>query len=158
MNNHFTEQNLVVTGIAPVADIFNGNPVSDVVCLKNFKKALFLVSHTGGTTGNGSLKVQAVDNPAGSNAANVAFRYAKKTTGASDVWTAPALAVAADGVTTVAAEATIYAIEVNADDLPDGQEHVQLKLTEVTNDPVTGSVTIILLEPRYSGTFATALT
>lgn len=158
MNSHFCEQHLIVTGIGQVADIFNGNPVSDVVSLKNFKKALFLFSHSGGTTGTGNLKIQAVDNAAGSNAANVPFRYAKKTTGASDVWTAPALAVAADGVTTVAAEATIYALEVNADDLPEAQSYVQCKLTEVVNDPVIGDLKIILCEPRFGGTFATALT
>lgn len=159
MKNHFTEQQLIVTGIAPVADIFNGNPVSDVVNLKNFKKALFLVSHTGGTTGTGNLKVQAVDNPAGANAVDVEFKYAKKVTGASDVWGAVTQAVAATGVTTVATEATIYAIEVNADDLPEAKSYVQLKLTEVVNDPVTGAVTIVLLEPRFGGVpFATALT
>lgn len=155
---HFTEKHLVVTGIAPVADIFNGNPTSDVVSLKNFEKVTFLVSHTGGTTGTGKIQVQAVDNPAGSNATALDFKYAKKATGASDTWGEVTDAVAATGVTTVATEVAIYAVEILAAALPEDQPYVQLKLTEVVNDPVTGAVLIVLDNPRFSAPFATALT
>jgi hypothetical protein len=155
---HFSEEFLIVTGFAPTADIFNANPVSDVVNLKKFGKVTFLFEHVGGTTGTGKLQVQAVDNASSSNAVDLDFRYAKKVTGASDSWGAVTAAAAATGVTTVAAESAIYCIEVDAAALPDAQAYVQLKLTEVVNDPVTGAAQILLGDARYGAPFATALT
>ncbi|TXH19316.1 MAG: hypothetical protein E6R03_00715 [Hyphomicrobiaceae bacterium] len=155
---HFVEEFVVVSGISANTDIFNGNPISDVVNVSKFARAVILFSHKGGTTGNGSIKVQAVDNVAGSNAANLPFRYSKKTTGASDTWGAITDAVAADGVTTVATEDTTYAIEVDLANMPETQKYLTVKLTEVTNDPVSGSLLILLGNARYGAPFDTVLT
>jgi hypothetical protein len=44
-----------------------------------------------------------------------------------------------------------YLIEVNAIDLPANRPYVRLKCTESVNDPVNGSVAVLLSEPRYAG-------
>lgn len=159
-NALFVENCLVVTGLAPMADIYNGNPKTDVVSLRFFRKCVFLLSQkTAGTnTGTATVKPQAVDNVAASNAADLPFIWSKKTSGASDVWSTPARVTAGNSLTTTANEDTIYAIEVDSADLPDAQAYVHLALTEAVNDPVTGGVQIILLHPRYGSTFPGALT
>lgn len=152
----FTESVLVVNGISAAADLFNGNPTSDVISLENFEKAVFILQSKS-STGTANIKVQAVSSAAGSDAENVPFYWSKKTTGGSDVWTAPALAVAADGIATIAGEDTIHVIEVDGRQLPDDMKYVQLKLTEVVNDPVAGGLTILLMNGRYGSPFPVAI-
>ena len=151
MKGLFVENVVTVNGISPVADIYNGNPASDVVNLKEHGNVVFqLFQKTAGTnTGTATVTVMAASSAASSNAAAVVFKYQKKTTGASSVYGA-LTAATTSGFVTTANEDTIYNICVDAADLPDGKPYVYLKLTETVNDPVTGAVLIHLYNARYS--------
>jgi len=137
-------------GLAPAADRFNTDPVSDYVNTQGHKRVTFLVIHQGGTTGKATLTVLAATNASGGSAAAQAFTYRRMTTGDSDTNGAPAAATSA-GIDTVPAEDTIIEIEVDVASLPDGKPFVALKCTEAVNDPVTGAVLIILDGARYQG-------
>ena len=144
--------------LGPVADIYNGNPACGPVNIKNYKKAVFLLANitAGSNTGVANVKMQAVDNAAGSNAANIEFWYSSMTT-ATDTMGSPTKAVAANGFNTTANVSTIYVIEVDAADMPESQTWVQMKLTESVNDPVTGAVIFLGGNPRYGYPFSTVL-
>lgn len=156
----FIENVHVAAAVSPSSDVYNGNPTAQPFKVSGFEKVVCLLHQkSGGTnTGNAVVKVAAVDNPAGSNAVLIPFRYAKKATGISaDTMGAVSTAVAADGFTTTANEDTIYAIEIDAADVPDGQTFVRLQLTESTNDPVLGNAIWLGVNPRYGYPFPTAL-
>jgi hypothetical protein len=136
----------VVNGLAPAADRYNTNPTTDIVSLKSFQNALFLLSQvTAGTnTGTATVTIEACSDVSGTGAEAIAFDYYRnEAADTSDDFGAKTAATTA-GFTTVANKTAIYAIEVKASDLPSGKPFVRAKLTEVVNDPVTGSVTILL--------------
>lgn len=129
-----------VNGLSPSADIFNGNPGSDVISLQGYEEVIATFKHTGGTTGKGTLKVQSVADFSANSPTDLAFYYRKKTTGASDAWDALTLAPTT-GVETVPTEDTTYLISIRATDLAgSGRDKVRVKLDETVNDPVAGSL------------------
>lgn len=157
----FIENVHVVAGLSPSADVFNGDPASDVVNMGNFEKAIFILhqkANATSTAGTAAIKAQAVTSVAASNATDLPFRYSKKNTGASDTMGDPTAVAAGSSFTTTANNDTIYVVEVDATDLPVGSQYVQLKCTEVVNAPVIGSVVCLLVGHRYGYPFATALT
>lgn len=139
----------IVKGLAPSVDIFDGSPATDIINAGLVESVTFLVYHKGGTTGKGTLTVEACDDTTPSNTTAVAFRYRRMTTGASDVLGAISNATAA-GIDTVPGEDTIIEISVKADELPSGKPYVRLKAAEAVNDPVAGAI-VILAKPRYCG-------
>lgn len=142
------EKKHIVNGLSPSADIFNTDPVSDVISMAQYQSGIALFSHKGGTTGKGTLKVQSCTDFSASSPTDLAFCYRKKTTGASDVWGALTLAPST-GVETVATEDTIYAIQLDADLLAGtGRDKLVVKLTETANDPVAGSLVFVLEEAK----------
>lgn len=145
----FSERIKPLKGLAPSADIFNGNPGSDVFNMEGLEKITFLFYHTGGTTGKGTLKAQAVDNVSADNPVDIAAKYRKMTTGDSDTLGA-VTTLTTSGVETVPTENTLFEVEVHATDLPAGKTFVRLKLDETVNDPVLGAL-IALGHLKYQG-------
>lgn len=135
-----------ITGIDPVADVFNGTVYTDVVNVKNALSVVFVV-HLGVTsTGTATLTVQACDDTTPSNRTAIPFRYRKNVdTTASDVFGA-LTAATSTGFATTAGTSThgqMYIIEVDAANLAStGYKYIQLKALEVVNDPVLGGVLI----------------
>lgn len=159
-NGLFIENFHLVNGLSPSADRYNTDPASDVVNMENFEKAVFLIHqirNATSTAGTASVKPQAVSSVAASNAEDLPFKWSKKTTGADDTMGSVSSVAAGNSFTTTANEDTIYVVEVDARDLPATKQFVQLKLTEVVNAPVVGSVICILCGHRYGYPFATAL-
>lgn len=144
-----SEKHVILNMLSPAADGFNTGPNSDIVAMRDLESLTFIFSHIGGTTGTGSLIVKACDNVSGTNPTAIAAKYRKKTTGASDTWGA-ITTLPTTGVTTVAAEDTIYEIYVHATDLPKTQDFVFLDTTEVVNDPLLTSC-IALGELKFQG-------
>lgn len=145
-----SETTVLVKGLAPAADRFNTNPATDVVNLGLADSATFLIHYSGGTTGKATVTVEACTAADGTGATAVPFRYRSDTNGASDVRGAVTNATAA-GVDTVPAEEHILEVEIKASELPAGSKFVRAKLTESVNDPVNGSVMILLRNPRFQG-------
>lgn len=138
-----------IRGMPYAADLYAAGTVySDVVNMKNHHVATFVINQELGSTGTATITVQACDDVVPTNRAAVPF-YVQKYLAASDVPAAP-VAVAATGFTTTAeATAAMYVIMVDAAVLAvSGYSYVQMKAVEVVNDPVAGSVVIILGEPR----------
>lgn len=146
-----------IKALAPAADRWNTDPITDAINMANFNRLTFLVYQSGGTTGNATLTVLASTDASQTSAEAIPFRYRKMTTGASDVLGSVTNATAA-GFTTTANEDSIYEIEVLSSALPDTKPWVHLKVTEATNDPVNGCIIALVSESRYGGlTQATAI-
>jgi len=141
-----------VKGLAPAADRWNTNPVTDVVNTKLYDKVCFLVTQAGGTTGTATFTVIAQSDVSATGAVAVAYRYQVGADGAGaggDLFGA-VTEVGAAGFTSTAATDRQYLIEVRADELPADKPFVSLTCTEAANDPVNGCVSIILYPSRYS--------
>lgn len=145
-NCYFVEKVHAVKGLAPAADLYNGDPATDVVNMKDYRRCTFVLHQNGvspSSNGNAVITVEACASAAGSSATAIPFKYTKLTTGASDASTALTDATAA-GFTTTAVENTTYVIEVAANELTDDKPYVRLVCTEGTDAPVVGSVMIYL--------------
>jgi hypothetical protein len=137
-----------VKGLAYNADVFSGTVYTDVVNMKNFHQVSFLVVVELGSTGTSTITVQACDDVVPTNRSAIPF-YVQKYTGADDVPTAPAAVAATGFTTTAAAAAQMYRVMVDGAQLgASGYGYVQMKAVEVVNDPVAGSVLIILDQAR----------
>lgn len=146
-----------IKALAPAADRWNSNPTTDSISMANHHRLTFLVYQSGGTTGNATITLLASATSTPGSSTALPFRYRKMTTGASDVLGDVTNATDA-GFTTTANEDSIYEIEIDSSDLPDGKPWVHMLCTEATNDPVNGCVIALLSEPRYAGlTHATAI-
>jgi len=150
----------IVSGVYPVADCFATSKTTDYVCLRDYRRATFLI-HCGNSTGgdsDGVITVLAADDADATNAVAMAFKYrtcASSTT--VDTWGA-LTAATSSGVAMNGADNYMYAVEVTADEvlaagLGDSTAHdadwVALKVTEDTDDPVVAGIIIILSDPRY---------
>lgn len=155
----FTQLIKVVKGLTPSSDIYNTNPSSDEVNMENYARAAFVLHQqtAGSNTGTATVKLQACADASGTSAEDIAFTYRKIPTGTSDTLGAETAATTS-GFTTTANEHAVYICEVDAQALPAGKAFVRMKLTEVVNDPVIGSVLIYLYGSRFAGdTLPTAI-
>lgn len=142
-----------VKGLAPAADRWNTNPVTDIVSMANYSKCTFLAHQSGGTTGTVTFTVNAQSDVSATGAVAIPFRYSVGGTGAGaggDDAGAVTAATAAGFASTANAD-KLYLIEVDAIDLPAGKPFVSLVCTELVNDPVNGAVEIILSGSRFPG-------
>jgi hypothetical protein len=139
-----------IKALAPAADRWNTDPISDAITMANHNKLTFLVYQSGGTTGKATLTVLASTDASQTSPEAIPFRYRKMTTGASDVLGNVTNATAA-GFDTTPNEDSIYEIEVLSAELPETKPWVHLKATESANDPVNGAVIALLSEPRFGG-------
>lgn len=137
-----------VNGLPPVADAFAADPNADVVNMKNYNKALFVIQKGVGTTGTGLVTVLACDDTTPSNTTAIPFRYRNITSG--DTPGAITEATSA-GFTFTAGSNHLIAVEVDAVEVEKaGYGYVTLNVTEDTDDPVLAGILCILGEPRYS--------
>ena len=119
MNGMLTEHFQLVTGTNPAADMYNSSPASDVVNMEGYTGCHFLVHQTKNATstaGTATLTVEECTSAAAAGNTAIAFKYRKKTTGASAAWGA-ITAATTSGFTTTANEDTIYEIYVKDQDL-----------------------------------------
>ncbi len=145
-----------VKGLAPAADRWNTNPVSDAVKLNYHDECTFVVHQAGGTTGTATLTIEACSAADGTGAEAVPYKYQVGADGAGAGGDAVGALTdaAAAGFTTTAATDRLYLLSVKASALPAGKNFVRLKCTEAVNDPVNGAVEILLSTPRYQGSDA----
>lgn len=149
-NELLTERCQLVIGLSASNDLYNGDPATDVVNMRAYSRATFLLHQktSGSPHGTATITVEACSSAAGSSATAIPFKYRKKTTGASSVWGA-ITAVAATGVSTTANEDTIYEITIQDTDLPEAKKYCRAVFTEVVDSPVYGACSILLEGGRY---------
>jgi len=145
------DQNHVVhvatTGfIAAYEDYTTGNPATDIVNLKLYDRATFIIFTSTGGTGTATITVESCDTAVPGTATAVAFTYWTCTT--PDTW-GEATAATATGFTTAAATNLCYVIEVNSSELYTTDTFVRLQFTEVDSTAIDGGVICILSNARY---------
>ncbi len=133
-------------GIDPVADAFAGTVRSDVYAMRDHKTMLFLVYSGVGVTGTSTITVNSCDDIVPTTRTAIAFNSRDILT--DDVQGA-ITARAAAGYIPAAGSSKITLIEVDADDLIDGDAFVEVALVESVNSPVVGSVLAIMGDGRY---------
>jgi hypothetical protein len=146
MSQAQTERMTMVTVLQPVADAYASDPATDVVNLKYYRRATFLVVEAAGGTGTVKIEVEECTSKAGAGNNAIAFKYRLLSDGDQGALTASA----ATGYTTTAGANKLIAVEVDAADLADGSPYCRLQLTEVADSPCLAGVICILSEPRYA--------
>lgn len=140
--------NHVVNALLPVADAFAGTVYSDVINMKNWNHAQFVIQKGAGAVGTATITVEACDDVVPTNVSAVPFKYQKCTSG--DTF-GELTAAEATGFATTAGANQMYKIEVDSDALVvSGYSYIRLKSVEVVDDPVLGGILAVLTEPRYS--------
>lgn len=148
--------------VAANEDIFNGNPATAVINVKNADTAIFMViMNANAGSGAATITIEACDNVAPSNTTAIAFRY--KLISAGDTQGA-VTACASTGVSVGTANTILY-VEVDAADVAAAavnstynNHYVRLKVTESQSDAVDGAITAFLNNLRYQELTATQLT
>lgn len=139
-----------VNGLAPSADLYNGDPATDVVFLKNYDRVLFAIFGVA-TTGTAVVTVEECDNATPSTSTAIAFTYYSNTSADSGDTFSAATSATASGFTTATSATYIYLIEVKAHALTDGFPAVRLVLTEGVDAAVVGSVMAFAGDARFPG-------
>jgi hypothetical protein len=155
MTYQFTERNHLVKGLDPVADAFSGTVYSDVVSMRNFDHATFIIYTGVGATGTSTITVEACDDFTPSNVSAIPFRYREITSGDT-----PGILTYSEntGYVTTAGSSKIIAVEVDAEKLAaSGYPNVRLKAVESVDNPVLGGILILLSNPKFAAEFATAI-
>jgi hypothetical protein len=131
----------------PAADMYNGDPASDVVSLANYHGARFEIIEGAGATGTATITVEECTANDGTGATAIAFNYrVKDGTGDWGAWTAATTA----GFTTTAGANKLYEIDVLADTLSDGSPFVRLQATEVVDSAVVGCANARAYRARFA--------
>lgn len=147
--------------VAANEDIFNGNPATDVISLKNAQGVLFIIAmNANAGSGAATITVEACDNVTPSNTTAIAFRYQLIST--VDI-PGTLTACASTGVSVGTAN-TIMLIEVDAATVAAASvnstynnEFVRLQATETQSDAVDGAILAFLFGLRYSPLTATQI-
>ena len=148
MADNFPQEHLIVhSPLTAHEDIFNGSPASDVVHLKYYERATFIVlTSTNAGSGAATITIESCSNAAGANNTAVAFKYRACTT----IDTFGAWTDATTGGTSVAAGTNqVWEATVTRDELSGTHEFVRMQLTESQSDAVDGAILIVLTGMKY---------
>jgi len=151
MDNFMQEHHLVNVGnsnfVASAADIFNGDPATDVVNMKDWNRATFVIQKTAGIVGTATITIESCDDMVPTTTTAIPFKYRKATSGDTfGEWTD----ATASGFTTTAGADQIYEISVTSSDLNGTDHYVRLQTAVSVVGAVGGGIVAILTEPRYA--------
>ncbi len=135
------------SGITPSADVFSGDPGTDVFNMRDYKHILFIL-HTGTAVGTTVITVESCDNTTPTTKTAIAFRYKKVTT--PDVESDTTQATTA-GFTTTATGPDLYMIEVDDSELSGTDKYVRLKTDEDDSTATVGSIIAIQTGAKFAG-------
>lgn len=137
----------VVNALPPVANAFAGVVSTDVINMKNWQHASFLLHCGAGAVGTAKITVEACDDVVPTNTVPISFFYQECIVG--DTF-GPIKWADATGFTTAAAADKVYKVEVDDSFLAGtGYGYVRLKSSEVVADPITGGVVCVLTDGRF---------
>jgi hypothetical protein len=133
------QESHLVKGLDPIADAFDGTVNSDVVSMRDYGRARFIIHQGVGATGSSTLTVEACDDVVPTNTTAIAFWSRETLTG--DTEGAITRRAAAGFVYTVQSS-KIIEVEVEAKDLPAGKPFVRLHAVESVNSPCLAGILI----------------
>jgi len=132
--------------IAANEDIFNGDPESDVISLKQAHGAVFTIVTNTNAGGTATVLVYSCDDTTPTNTTPIAFRY--RWIESPDTLHPVSDATSTGFLTSTGAD-MIYQIEVDAADVTSGYEYLQLHCKEKDNNAVDGAIFGQLVNLRY---------
>ncbi|TGE33330.1 hypothetical protein [Desulfosporosinus sp. Sb-LF] len=139
--------NHVVNALPPAADAFSGTVSTDVINMKNYGSACFVVQFGAGAVGTATISIEACSDVTPTLTTAIPFFYQACVSG--DTYGAITQATAA-GFTTAAAANKVYKIFVTDESLAlSGYNYVRLTSVEVVNDPIAGGVVAVLTDGRF---------
>ena len=141
-------ENLHYVNVLPPVDI-TGGKLGDRFHMKFHKKAQIIVQVGVSAAAFTKIIVNSCDAASGGTATAIAFNMYAEETAAGDTLGART-AVAATGHTPSANDNIMYVIELDADELLDGHDWVELSLTNTTNSVIASAIAI-LSGSRYGG-------
>lgn len=129
------------------ADMYNGDPATDVVSTVNYHGVRFEIIEGAGATGTAVVTVEECTAIDGTGATAIAFTYRVKA-GTADwgAWTA----ATSSGFTTTAGANKLYEIDVPSDSLSSDSPYVRLQLTEGVDSAVVGAVNARAYRARFA--------
>lgn len=151
MKGLFSEECLVINGLAPVADAFAGTVNSDVIDVSEAHRLTFLVWWGVGATGTTLITVEACDNTTPSNTTAVAFKSRRVSNHQSSDVPGAVTARTSAGFTTTAGSNQLYIIEVDpAVIAATGYRYARLHCVEQVDSEVLGGILAVLSELRVA--------
>ena len=136
---------LPVFALAPDADRYNSDPATDIINMGDYAHIDFFIMEGAGGTGTATVTMHSSDDVSASNTTAIGFRYrVAQTADTFGVWTT----VAANYLLIAGANKMVQ-IQVDADQLADGEPYVRMTLTEAVDSPVDAGVLAILSGVRY---------
>jgi hypothetical protein len=143
----FSENNMIVTVLAPDADRWTANPATDVVNMANYGHACFFISVGAGAVGQTVVTAEECNTLAGGDATAIAFSYRIATTpGVFGALTA----ATTSGFTTSANADADYVVEIDASELSSDHQYLRLQTTEGDSTPVDAAIICVLSKPRFA--------
>jgi hypothetical protein len=139
----------------PVADAFAGTKTSTPINMSGYQKALFVLSKGAGAVGTSTITLEMASAADGTGATAIPFRY-KRILGDGNTEGSVQTATAT-GFNTVAAADDTYLIEVDSNTAVFARgekKYIRVKGVEVVDDPVTGSISALLLGGRFTSAAA----
>ena len=135
------------SGITPNADIFAGDPATDIFNMRDYKHILFII-HTGTAIGTTVVTVESCDDVSATTTTAIAFRYKKVTTVDTESDTTQATTA---GFTTTATGPDLYMIEFDDSELSGTDKYVRLKTDEDDGTATVGSIIAIQTGAKFAG-------
>lgn len=136
-----------VVNVLPPVDI-TGGKTGDVFTMERHAHVSIIIQIGVSAAAFTAILLKECTSFAAAGATAIAFNYYAETTAAGDTLAARAAATAA-GITPSANDNIMYIIELDASELSDGYQYVQLALTNTTNS-VLASAVAILSGSRYA--------
>jgi hypothetical protein len=134
--------------VAANEDLFNGDPASDVINMRDWRDIVFYIQKGAGAVGTATITVESCDTVVPGTSTAIVFKYREMTT-ATDTWGAWTAATSS-GFTTTAAADNAFEIWVRADGLSGTDQYVRMQTTELVDSPCDGGMGAILINPRYA--------
>lgn len=133
-----------------VADFVGAGASSDIVSMRKYQTAYFILHWGVGTTGTNTCTVVPCDTAApGNTTTAITFQYKRISAGETNTaWTSSA------SLLTIAGSHQMYVIKVDAKDLPQVNgvtyEYIRLDLDDTNSAALLGGVIIMMADPRIN--------
>ena len=149
MGNRIADDHLVINCSTDSADFLAGTVNSDVYNMSGWNNAFFIVTlTTSDGTGTARFHIHSAPDVTPTSTHGVDFMYRKCTASATNSQMSAWTVATSSGFTTTAGSHQIYELWIRAEQLYAGDEYIFFNSTEIVNDPVGGSVTLLLTDPR----------
>ena len=150
MSAKFSDRHLVLSYSTDSVDFMDGTKDGDILNMKYWDEAYFIINKTTGATGTAEFRVHASTDITSTSTTGIGTIYYRscKTSDTNSVMSAWASATSS-GFVMSAGAFECWEIMVRSQDLPADHSYIWLNSTEISNNPCGGAVTALLAGPSY---------